>query len=1006
MIIGIDLGTTKSIVSVWKHGKPIIIPDKSGYQTIPSLVLVTQDEQILTGNITKRHPDRYIGKNITISSIKRLMGKGGETGWGWWKTYPQEVSSHIIAELKFQAEKYLGQEISQAVIAIPSHFDESQRRATLEASKIAGLEFCRLLNEATAAVLPYGFMKKDESKEAKVLVFDFGGGTLDVSVVLIEEGVCEVLSIEGDSKLGGDDFDQIIVDSILNHINKKHTIKIELDPVKKLILKEAAERLKIELSGKANASLHIPGFIKTEQGYQDLDFSLDRKTFEEQSKDLLERAIKLIKSALNSAKLKATDLSAFLLLGGSSRIPCIKKRIIAELGVEPFTGVDPTICVAQGAAIIAAILEGKSDLHDFLLLDVIPSSYGIGMSGDAYTTIIPKNTTIPTKHTQIFSTAQDNQDTINIRIYQGEKTKASDNTYLSTLELAGIPPAPKQVPQIEVTFEIDQNMTLRVSAKDNGTGKEQSIVVKSPYGLNNTQIKIMSNKLKIWQNDRKVDNLKKEINVIICNIDRLLSNSINALSFEKISKLRETTELLNRFKKKKISFTAISKVVYNTKYLYDSALKDLHKYENIINQIELLKKEIDRLNKIIKKEDKTDESMLLVQGKDILDQYLKQNLSYDELKKIFFSVNTFFINTKTKLINEKLNILFNSDGFKKWIESIKKAVLDTTSLSDYLIELRQLKNFDLIKRLFSKDDSKNRDLIANIKSANFIDKQESINTLIIIISLCVDFNLITMIDEFPNDEPNQQLLSLAISDVLRNRGAIGHRIKAAKIVSEIFPLNSYIPKIVELICDEQDKDVKKFLLNYLHKHPKGIFHYFFISADAKTKNKILNNKELLINLVNENQESSCILALESLTKFPIDEIAPILLSYVNNNNFKIRYKSLELIMKSKIKNEIVKEKMITIMCNQKGDKVIHYLLLTLMDKNNKIHNLAKSYFNENMDDLDTIIKKLFILILKVIEKKHHLRIKDKFFLSKLLKKHPKMDDVVNSLKNIANRNRI
>lgn len=546
-------------------------------------------------------------------------------------------------------------------------------------------------------------------------------------------------------------------------------------------------------------------------------------------------------------------------------------------------------------------------------------------------------------------------------------------------------------------------MLLRVTAKDKGAGKEQNIIVRSPYGLNNTQIKIMKNRLKIWQSERKTISLKKEIDIILYNIEKLLSTNINALSWEKITKLQENVTLLIKLKKNKKSYTELLEVINNAKHMYNLALKDIKKFQKIINKIKALINAIDIFNKILEKEDKKDESRLLIQGKVILHIYLKQNLSFDELQKIFSSVQSSYANSKAKLLTEKINILLKSDDLKKWLVDIKKVLFNPILMEDYLIGLKQIKNIDVIINLFQNDDFENRMLIQNLMINNLKDKEYSFTTHILILSLCLDFNIITMIDEFPQDNINENLLLFAVFNKLKNKGTKNDRIKVAQIISNIFPLDKYIPKIVELICDEQDKDVKNFLLDYLHKHPKGIFHYFFINADAKTKNKILNNKELLINLVNENQESSCIPALESLTKFPIDEIAPILLSYANNNNFKIRYKSLELIMKSKIKNEIVKEKMITTMCNQKGDKVIHYLLLTLMDKNNKIHNLAKSYFNENMDDLDTIIKKLFILILKVIEKKHHLRIKDKFFLNKLLKKHPEMDDVVNTLKNIANK---
>lgn len=493
MILGIDLGTTKSVVGVWQNGNPCIIPSEAGDQSIPSLVLVTPDGKIFAGRMAQKHPERYRSKNVTISSVKRLMGKRGETGWGWWKTYPQEISAFILAELKNQAERYLGQEIRQAVIAIPSHFDASQRRATKEAAEIAGLEFIRLLNEATAAVIAYG---SHERGDKIVLVFDLGGGTLDISIVQIGEGVYEVRSIEGDSKLGGDDFDQVIVDYILDQVHQKYGVEMKLDPVQKMILKEAAETSKIELSNRLSTSIHIPGFLHIGQSYHDLDISIDRQTFERLSKNLFDRAIVLLKKALNSADLKATHLGALLLLGGSSRIPFVRESISRELKIEAITGVDPETCVAQGAAILAAVYEGT--VREVLLLDVIPGSYGIGLKEDKFSKLIVKNTTVPTRKSERFTTIEDNQSTIPITIYQGESEKASENTFLSTIELRDILPAPAGIPQIEVTFDVDANMIVRVSAKDLGTMKEQEVVVKSPYGLNNAQIRLMQQRLKSY----------------------------------------------------------------------------------------------------------------------------------------------------------------------------------------------------------------------------------------------------------------------------------------------------------------------------------------------------------------------------------------------------------------------------------------------------------------------------------------------------------------------------
>ena len=354
VILGIDLGTTKSAASIFIGGEPFIIPDATGNQSIPSLVLVTPNKKIFAGRAAKNHPDRYKSKNITISSIKRMMGKYGETGWGWWKTYPQEVSAFILAELKNQAEKYLDEKIDKAVIAIPSHFDENQRRATKEAAEIAGLEPVRLLNEATASAITHSFYSG--FKKEKLLVFDFGGGTLDLSVIDTGGGVLQVRCVEGDSKLGGDDFDQIIADYIIENLHQKYSAEITLDNVQKMMLKEASESAKIELSSKSVASIHIPGFVRIGKSYHDLDVSIDRQTFEGLLQGLFKRVSSLIDKTLSSAGIRSSHLDSVLLVGGSSQIPYIKKLIEKKIGKRNFARLNPITCVAEGAAIQAGII--------------------------------------------------------------------------------------------------------------------------------------------------------------------------------------------------------------------------------------------------------------------------------------------------------------------------------------------------------------------------------------------------------------------------------------------------------------------------------------------------------------------------------------------------------------------------------------------------------------------------------------------------------------------------
>ena len=435
MIIGIDLGTTKSVVGVWRNGEPHIIPDKYGNLSIPSLVLVTPDEKIFVGSSAKKHPDRYSGKNVTISSVKRYIGRRGETGWGWWKTYPQEVSALILAELKYQAEQYLGCDISNAVIAIPSHFDESQRRATRESALIAGINPLRFSNEATMAILNYGHLKNYQS-EKNVVVFDWGGGTLDVSIATIGEGVYEVKCVEGDSNLGGDDFDKVIEDHILDEIKKKFGKTIELSQEQKTFLKEISEKVKKDLSISQTTNIFYPSFLKVGTAFQDLNITIDRSTFESLSKNLFDRAFTLLNKALSSINWNFSKIDDLLLLGGSSRIPYIKNKLRKKYKIEPFTGVNPETCVAEGAIIKAGVLGGN--VKDALLLNALPSSYGIAIEGGKFSPVLPKNVTTPTRKTKVFTTSTDNQSSISIDMFQGESQKTSENVFLGTFELTGI----------------------------------------------------------------------------------------------------------------------------------------------------------------------------------------------------------------------------------------------------------------------------------------------------------------------------------------------------------------------------------------------------------------------------------------------------------------------------------------------------------------------------------------------------------------------------------------
>ena len=546
-IIGIDLGTTNSCVAVLEGGEPHVIPNPEGNRTTPSVVAFKADGDELVGEIAKRQAVTNVDN--TIASIKRKMGTKEKVSANGRKYTPEEISAKILMKLKKDAEGYLGESVSEAVITVPAYFNDAQRQATKNAGKIAGLDVKRIINEPTASALAYGIDKQENAHT--VLVYDLGGGTFDVSILDLGDGVFEVKSTAGNNRLGGDDFDQRIIDYLVEEFEKENKVDLRDDKMAMQRIKDAAEKAKKDLSGMTSTQITIPFIAQNANGPLNLDVTLTRAKFEEINMDLFESTLEPVRKALKDAKLKASDIDKVLLVGGSTRIPYIQELVKKELGQEPCKGVNPDECVAIGAAIQGGVLTGE--VSDLVLLDVTPLSLGIETLGNVMTVLIPRNTTIPASKSQVFSTAADNQPAVDIHILQGERPMVQDNKTLGRFQLGNIPPAPRGGPQIEVKFDIDANGIVNVSAKDLGTGKEQSITITSNTNLTDEEIDKM---MKEAEQNKEQDEKRKEEADVRNDADSLIFQTEKALKDlgdkvdakdkeEAMDKVKELKEALN-----------------------------------------------------------------------------------------------------------------------------------------------------------------------------------------------------------------------------------------------------------------------------------------------------------------------------------------------------------------------------------------------------------------------------------------------------------------------------
>ncbi|MEM3473764.1 MAG: Hsp70 family protein [archaeon] len=1039
-VIGIDLGTSKSVASAIINGEPTIIPGNFGTLT-PSVVLITSNEEIFVGEMAKRHPEFYNGKTYsTVFSVKRLIGRSESVQWGELNTIPQEISAFILAEIKRQAEEFLGEKVDSAVITVPSSFNENQRRATKDAAAIAGLDVARLLNEPTAAAIAYGF-NRDE-KDSTIMVIDFGGGTFDVTVMDIGNRVFQVRSTAGDTELGGVDIDEAIVDYIVTEFRISTGVDIRKDSFAMSRIREAAEKAKIELSSVLETQVYLPFITYINSIPQHINMIITRAKLESLIDPIVKKCERSIQQALKDARLTFRQIDKIILVGGCTKIPLVRKFITELSGKIPQGGVDPTESVAIGAAIQAGIIENS--LRNVFVVDVISISLGIETFDGGFEKIVERNTNIPVIQSKIFTTS-DNPNSIEINVLQGEGKEAKNNTLIGKLQLDGIKPLKKGKEQIEIVFNIDENCILYAKAKNKSNGKEHKIVVESPYRLNEKQINLMNQKIESWLQDLSFYELKDVAFEMQNSINEVLTKKSEVLSWEEIISLRKCAESINLLLKKQIPRYKIKEVLDFAKAEYEKTLKKINFYDLLIKEVSELIIKIEELLPLVSNFSDV-EARILEQGRNLLIYYLNHRIDYNLLNQFYHNVRLGYIETKTKLIIGILNEIEEVSKFK----SLLDLKIDSLSgLESFFKNLGESPKISLITGLLASEENEYQDLIVN-KTLEFVKDNTFLRDYFLLLAVqFVNCKYAVSLNDFVN-EYCSDLQAITIVLALTKKQFKSGRESIAKMVAEKFPTYKYFNLVFDLTITESNVKEEYYLVSYLMKHPGYCFQKYFLKLDTQKKQKIIKHREFLLKLACGPIEDISLLGLESLLNSYPDELLEYIREIFIRRDPGFIYLLLEVLFnygKDGIINEIIKEmllfsspkeliivlefiekknlvafipylynlfnstsnidikhKIVNILLKLNKKQTLPFLLSMLLIDDDSTKNTVILALQENLKNTQYLYKKLIIIMTRVIKDGKELTLKDQIYMRLCVKKCPETKEVIeNFLKKVIRK---